>query len=648
MALGPSRISLVGETPYAHEREAIDFAIGALPNNDPFYLWALAEVLDPASGRLDEIDLIIIGYSAIYLVEIKSGPGRYEGDQLDWRRLVPGEPPRRMDAPYPLANSKAKRLRSLLDRKLHGQAPFVQALVFLSATDLELQLSPEGRVGVVTRETLARAITHHEFPGRNPSAPGRGSRIDAPLMKEIARAMTAIGVRPRAGKAFVGEYELGAVLQDGPGYQDREAAHRSSPRLRRRARIYLVPRATSIERRQQLWRAADREVAMLHDLREHRSILKLTDYVREAPLGPTVLFDDFEDGQRLDAFLRSHPDLSFTHQIGILMEVASALGHCHRRGIFHGAVSPEAVLVRQTASEAPPEVRLCNFQLGSSQTVEATQHRSALSSEPAALYQAPELRLDPLAAGFHSDIFSLGALAYFVLTRQPPASSVAEVEERLRRDRGLDPRAASVGIPEKVAEAVLLATHPSFAERWNEAASWGELLLECATRPEKSDEAEPDPLTVGKKTLLPPDLEVVEVLGHGASARVLKVRRQSDDRELALKVSLDPEHDERLQAEALALARLRHPRIVQLLDERSIGGRPASCSPWRASARCSRSSCAKVRWASTSPAVMATTSCRRSNISKRRACPTATSSLPTWASGVAARRPITSRCSISP
>ena len=39
MALGKHRVAQVGETPYAHEKEAIDFAIQQLPNRDPFHLW---------------------------------------------------------------------------------------------------------------------------------------------------------------------------------------------------------------------------------------------------------------------------------------------------------------------------------------------------------------------------------------------------------------------------------------------------------------------------------------------------------------------------------------------------------------------------------------------------------------------------------
>ena len=105
MALSSARKVVVGETPYAHEREALDYAFSVLPDTDPFQVWALSELLDPSTGRLHELDLLVLGYSALYLVEIKSGPGRYEGDHQEWWRTPPGEARALyMDGPLSLCN----------------------------------------------------------------------------------------------------------------------------------------------------------------------------------------------------------------------------------------------------------------------------------------------------------------------------------------------------------------------------------------------------------------------------------------------------------------------------------------------------------------------------------------------------------------
>jgi serine/threonine protein kinase len=243
-----------------------------------------------------------------------------------------------------------------------------------------------------------------------------------------------------------------------------------------------VPEQTSVERRQQLLRAAEREAQLLHEVREHPNILTLTDYVADAPMGPTVLLDDFERGVPLDAFLRLEPALGFSDRIAILEQLAAALGHCHRREIVHGGLCPSAVLVRRRAPEKAGEpgrieTRLYNFQLGGSQHVEATRHWSALGTEAWAVYQAPELRRDPTQRTVESDLFSLGAIGYLLLTGQPPGHTVAEVEARMKPRRCLDPRDASDAVPDQLAEAIAFATAEVLAARANDAAEWIELVL---------------------------------------------------------------------------------------------------------------------------------------------------------------------------
>ena len=573
--LSQSRIVEIGETPYEHEREAILFAQNELPNTDPYQLWALLELLDPTTGRLYEIDLLVLGYSALYLVEIKSGPGRYEGDQVDWMRTPPGGRAVWMDPPLRLANHKAKVLKSRLAARMKEphRAPRVEPLVFLSHPDVDLRFRPEGQIGVVTRKNLVRAITHHEFSG---SPPGwQQNRIDTPLARDITQALAAIGIRKRKGKMFVGAYDLGAVLEDSLGYQDRLAVHRDNPGFRRRARIYLVPQQTSVERRQQLRRAADREAQLLYEVREHPNILPLTDYVTDAPVGPTVLFDAFDEGIPLDAFLRNNPDLAFGERVSLVEQIGRALAFCHKKRIIHGALGPHAVLVRRHPETNALQARIFGFQLGAGREVEATSHWSALAAEPWAIYQAPELREDPPVRGHLADIYGLGALAYLVFTGRPPGESVVAVDERLARDRFLDPRAAFDDVPASVAECIQFATDVRLSYRADDVGEWIELLLDRATAPTAPELSapEPDPLEARKEDLLGGDLLVSGVLGHGATSRVLRVEHGKDGRSYALKISLSPEHEERFEHEARTLAAIRHPRIVQLVESRKVGNR---------------------------------------------------------------------------
>ena len=571
MALGPSRFNRIGESPYAHEIEGVELVREALPNNDPYHAWALFELPDPKTGRLLEVDVLVMGYGGLYLLELKAHPGRISGDATDWYWQPPDANGRKvwMDPPYRLANLKAKvlksRLRSVVkdDRLL----PYIQALVFLSHEDAMPDLRADGRIGVVTRGELRDALLKHQFPGAPSSWQNR--RVSAPQVQAVARALEKLGIRKREGKLLVGEYELKDLVDDGPGFQDRRAVHRANEKAKARARTYLVPAQTSVERRQQLRRAADRESALLYDVREHPQVLSWLGYVPDAPLGPTVLFDAFEGGQPLPSFLRTQ-EVSFQDRLDVVEQVARALAYCHRRQVVHGGLTPDAVLVRRAGGAL--EVRLTSFQLGSGRDVESTSHWSQLASDPSFLYQAPELR-EGAHRDARSDVYGLGALAYYLFSGgRHPADDVLELH-RLQLEQGhLDVRVVAEDVPAAVADAIDFATQTSLAARADDAEEWLQLLLQELTEPDAAPDAETDPLQAKKGDLLG-DLLVDRELGQGASARVIQVLRESDNRELALKVSLEPEHDPRLKAEAEVLGRLRHPRIVPLHEVREIGGR---------------------------------------------------------------------------
>jgi hypothetical protein len=220
-------------------------------------------------------------------VEIKSRPGVYRGDHQDWRVESSGrERPALMDNPYRLTNHKAKVLRSLLRRKLH-RVPWVQPLVFRSAAELDLKLNAHCDTGVVTRKSLARALTHHEFPGSKPDEVRYP--VNTPVMREVVQAIREIGIKPSRGELLVGSYELTELLDDGDNYQEWAARHRSAASVLGRARVYLEPKQANMEQRRSLRRAAEREVDLLQDVRGHPSILHFKDYVEDGPLGPTLL-----------------------------------------------------------------------------------------------------------------------------------------------------------------------------------------------------------------------------------------------------------------------------------------------------------------------------------------------------------------------
>ncbi|HZL19368.1 MAG TPA: BREX system serine/threonine kinase PglW [Polyangia bacterium] len=590
MALGPDRIISPGQTPHQHEREAFEFVVRELPDTEPFRIWAFSDLIDPAGRRYD-IDLLVLGYHALYLIEVKGHPGTLTGDDVDWQFTFPGGGRSLIENPARGAHHKARVLGSLLDRQFAKdnasralRRPWVQPLVFLSHPDLQVKLEERGRMHVVTRTNLSRALRFAEFPG----APER--LLDHPINRPTAlathRALLALGLRPSVNALKVEGLLLRDLLEDGSHYQDHLGVHQSVEGLKRRVRSYIIPAGTTAERREQLLRAARREAQLLTVLSDHKNILRLVGYTAEGPLGgPCVILEHIEDAQPLDAFLRANPDLPFEHRISIIQQVAEALEFCHRKEVVHRGLSPRTILVRRVPNPGgqapPPEVKLYNFQLASAGDTSGTVHLTSLSSDQAAVYLAPEAIESPSSANVISDVFSLGAIAYLVLTGRPPGMDLAEREKlmvggRLSIAAVRDDLAGGSSV--RSLDAVVgMATTSNPVERADSAIEWLNIFLEEATAPSGgSDETIfINPHEARRGDHLSEKLEVVDFLGSGSTARVLRVRRKEKEKEseYALKISLSPDLDDRLHKEGRVLGALKSDRIVSLVEELTLGDR---------------------------------------------------------------------------
>jgi serine/threonine protein kinase len=571
VALSEGRIHRGRATPYPWERQALDtiYKHESVSDTDPHQAWELHELYDPASGRLYEIDLLFLSRQGLFLIEIKSHPGSLTGDIVDWT-FADGARRRTIECPYPGANLKAKVLADLLDRQLGKERPFVHAAVFLSnATDVRLD---GGRPPWLLLPKDVGAKLVNGLDGRDPR-----SIVNRPMMKHLLQAAHRIGLRPSSTARVVGGYRLGELVDEGEGYQEHLAENAAVERDQARIRSYLVPAATSAERRAQLHRAARREAKTLAQIGQHPGILAYRSFVDDAPLGPAVLFEAFEDSLPLHAFVRQHADLTFDERLGILQQIVEAVAHCHRSRVLHRNLSPASVLVRRS-NDGRIHVRLHRFQTAAwiEHSSVGTRHFHELAQAVDRLYQAPEVLADPEKATYESDAFSVGCLAWLVLTGQHPAATVAEREQRIRGAKdgegGLRPSAVRADLA-ILDEAISFATQPNLHARADDVADWfNAFVLEALTRPAADLSAGADPREAQKGDTLQGGLRVERRLGSGGTALVLHIRREG--RDYALKVPHDLGCGERLLAEAKALRDLRHEHIVALRDVLTLGGLP--------------------------------------------------------------------------
>ena len=566
MALSDARIHRGRPTPYPWEREALDRIYAGVSDNDPHQAWELHELHDPSTGRLYELDLVFLSRVGLFLVEIKSHPGVLTGDVVDWT-FNDGGRRRTLECPYATVNHKAKVLAGLLERHV-TERPFVHAAVFVSGAT-QVNLDGGRPTWLLTSNDAASKLVN----GLDGQMPRR--IVNRPMMKDLLQVAHKIGLRPSKAQRIVGGFQLGALMDEGEGYQEHLAQHGSLKHDKARIRSYLVPSATTPERRLQLTRAAEREAHTLSQLGQHAGILGYRTYVEDAPLGPAVVFEAFEDALPLHVFLRQEPDLTFDDRLHLLQSIVEAVAHCHRAGVLHRNLSPASVLVRRDPN-GKLALRVHRFQTSTwiEHSSQGTRHVHDLANAIDQLYQAPEVLQDPQKATFESDAFSVGCLAWLLFTGQHPASSLAERDERLRAspEGGLEPSSVRADLV-ALDVAIALATRPNLYERPDNVPDWFDgWVLEALTRPAPSPEAILDPLEAQKGDALPGGLRVERRLGKGGTAVVLHVRREGKD--FALKVPHDDVCGARLLAEAQVLRDLRHEHIVALYEVIAIGGRP--------------------------------------------------------------------------
>ena len=289
-----------------------------------------------------------------------------------------------------------------------------------TAFDLACGSSPT----VASRDLESTILSlRSEEPG--PTGPGGSgsARMDGPPMPETIGKYRVVGQFPRSGQAQVFR-----------------VVH---PELRRDLVLKLANqpvdedgRAGLIEEGRRLAELEHPNIVRVHDLDFHD--------------GRPYLVMEFIRGRTLAQYAREERP-SPRQAAALVAEIAGAVGFAHRRGIVHQDIKPANVLVDEAVRP-----RLIDFGLAWQQDAWSD---STMSSEGGTFaYMAPEQarievdRIRPL-----SDVFSVGALLYFLLTGDGPfeASNYQESWGRARRC-DLDPAALKNGEAPRGLERITL------------------------------------------------------------------------------------------------------------------------------------------------------------------------------------------------
>ncbi len=231
--------------------------------------------------------------------------------------------------------------------------------------------------------------------------------------------------------------------------------------LRRRVAVKLFDRANLSDANERALREA-RLIATL----DHPNIVRI--YHVGQRDGKLYIAMEYMDGGSLHERVRRWVGpLSSAEALQFMLKAALAMEEANRIGVLHRDVKPRNLLLSKAGV-----LKLADFGLAA---VQVTKGGKAHGTVGTPQYMAPEIWQDKGATA-KSDVYSLGACLYFLVTGRPPfvASSVEELKEfHLREQPAIPP-----DVPRPVAEVIWCCLAKAPEARPESAAELAELLAE--------------------------------------------------------------------------------------------------------------------------------------------------------------------------
>jgi serine/threonine-protein kinase len=189
----------------------------------------------------------------------------------------------------------------------------------------------------------------------------------------------------------------------------------------------------------------------------HPGIVAVHDVGRDAETGTLFIALEYLPGRTLADITREGP-LEWRAALRITAQVAEALHHAHSKGVIHRDVKPANVML--LPSGVP---KVMDFGIAKIETARL-KHTSDGQFFGTPLYMSPEQALGE-TVGPRSDLFSLGAVAYALLTGRQAfaAENVPSMIRRVVQEDPAPPSSLVPGLPKGVDEVVgrMLAKAPS-------------------------------------------------------------------------------------------------------------------------------------------------------------------------------------------
>ena len=216
-------------------------------------------------------------------------------------------------------------------------------------------------------------------------------------------------------------------------------------------------------------RRFEREVQITATL-THPNTVQVFDY-GHADDGTFYYVMEYLPGLTLEELVKRHGPLSPSRAIHLLRQVCMALFEAHSHGLTHRDIKPGNVMVCERGG-ANDVVKVVDFGLvrvpSDDENGGTLSREGTIAGTPA--YMSPEQVGGQNGIDARSDIYSVGALAYFLLTGKPPFAGRSALQMMVAHLYET-PNALPADVPVDLAEVVMRCLAKSPSDRWPDAAS---------------------------------------------------------------------------------------------------------------------------------------------------------------------------------
>ena len=205
----------------------------------------------------------------------------------------------------------------------------------------------------------------------------------------------------------------------------------------------------------------------------HPNTVEIYDYGK-TPEGIFYFAMEFVEGATLEQIVRTTGPMPAKRVVNLLYQAAGSLSEAHARGLVHRDVKPSNLMVCERGGEFDT-LKVLDFGLVHDLAQTEAEGESVLAGTP--FYIAPEVILDGAGSVPESDVYALGATAYFLLTGSPPFATGDLLE--ILSDHLVSIPVAPQCEDSSLAELVMVCLKKDPAQRPRDAAAVRTALRAC-------------------------------------------------------------------------------------------------------------------------------------------------------------------------